>query len=175
MENKSYSGRIWVMGDQIDTDQIVPSRVLTEADSQKIASATFELVIPNFAKQVQKGDIIIAGKNFGCGSSREEAVFVLKLLGVRAIIARSFARIFYRNMINLGLFPIICPDLTVSSLGSSNLGKTGELISIDLDRNLLINPASNINMYFESIPQHIQNILNAGGVIELIKKSNIRK
>jgi 3-isopropylmalate/(R)-2-methylmalate dehydratase small subunit len=172
MESKSYSGRIWVMGDQIDTDQIVPSRVLTEADPQKMASAAFELVIPNFAKQVQKGDIIIAGKNFGCGSSREEAVFVLKLLGVRAIVARSFARIFYRNMINLGLLPIICPDLTVSSLGCSNMGLNGEKIVVDLHHNVIINQNSKISMNIELIPLQILNILNAGGVIELIKKIN---
>jgi len=158
------------MGDQIDTDQIVPSRVLTESDPQKMASATFELVIPNFAKQVQKGDFIVAGKNFGCGSSREEAVFVLKLLGIRAVIARSFARIFYRNMINLGLMPIICPDLKILSSNSSTLGKTGDILFLDFQRNLVVHQALNLEFRMEPIPPTILNILNAGGAIELMKK-----
>lgn len=138
-------GRIWVLGDSIDTDLIVPSRVLTEQNEQKLLDATLENIIPRFSTQVKKGDIILAGRNFGCGSSREEAVFVLKKLGISTIIAESFARIFFRNAINLGLPPIQIKN-------AKGIGKTGDILKINLQEGTIYNQNSQEQFLFEKFP-----------------------
>jgi 3-isopropylmalate/(R)-2-methylmalate dehydratase small subunit len=167
-DSLQFEGRIWILGDNIDTDLIVPSRVLTEQDPKKMALATLEVVLPEFAKSVRKGDILVGGKNFGCGSSREEAVFVLKSLGISVVIARSMARIFYRNMVNLGLPPIILPDLTIDSLTQCSLGKLGDIICIDLLSGTITGNALPKTIKFIPFPSYLRGILQAGGAIPYI-------
>lgn len=178
-EMPSIKGRIWVLGDSIDTDLIVPSRVLTEQDTKKQLAATLENLKPNFARDVKEGDMILAGKNFGCGSSREEAVFVLKQLGIKAIIAVSFARIFYRNCINLGLPPIILqPTLAKKSKKAkipeqniaASLGEEGDIVEIDFSAHKLTNLKNQHQMDFEAFSPFIEIILSAGGALALLKE-----
>lgn len=160
----TLEGRIWLLGDQIDTDLIVPSHVLTEQDPQKILNATFESIFPNFASQVQPGDILVAGKNFGCGSSREEAVFVLKQLGITAVIAESFARIYFRNCINLGLYPI-----TLAERGP--IGAHHDKIHIDFSTGTIENLSTQQKMNFHPYPPFIRHYLEQEGAITQLKNS----
>lgn len=170
--SQPISGRIWLLGDDIDTDLIVPSRVLTEADPKKQIDACLENILPDFAKNVKKGDFIIAGKNFGCGSSREEAVFVLKELGIAAIIAKSFARIFYRNMINLGLPPIEIPDLEVNPItNKSTFGKKGEELKVDVLGGIIMDQEGDILAEIVFFPEFIQRYLQFGGAIPYLQKT----
>ncbi len=158
-------GRIWRLGDSINTDLIVPSRVLTEPDKEKLLSATLEVPLPNFAQNVQKGDIIVGGKDFGCGSSREEAVYVLKELGIVAIVAESFSRIYYRNCINLGLPPIVIDD------DLDALGNQGETIEINFTNGIVHNLKGERIYRFKPFPPFIKKILDAGGMIPFLQKS----
>ncbi len=170
-EKSKLKGRIWIVGDSINTDLIVPSRVLTEQNPDKMLEATLELVIPDFYKKVQKGDFIIAGKNFGCGSSREEAVYVLKQLGVRGIIAFSFARIFFRNCINLGLLPIVIKEEDDSqNFAPSDLGNEGDLISIDLTKSTILSLNSNKKFTFHPLSPFLQSYLDKNGALSYIKE-----
>lgn len=170
-KRSKLKGRIWIVGDSIDTDLIVPSRVLTEQDPEKMLEATLELVIPDFYKKVKKGDFIIAGKNFGCGSSREEAVYVLKQLGVGGIIAFSFARIFFRNCINLGLLPIVIKEEKGSqSFTPSDLGNQGDLISIDLIKSTIFNHNSNKKFTFHPFSPFLQSFIDKNGAVSYIKE-----
>ncbi len=102
--------RIWKFGDNVDTDAIIPGRFLTIYDEKELAKHAFEGIRDDFSRLVQGGDVIVAGRNFGCGSSREHAPLALKGAGVRVVLAKSFARIFFRNAINVGLLPLVCPD-----------------------------------------------------------------
>ncbi|MHA1521823.1 MAG: LeuD/DmdB family oxidoreductase small subunit [Promethearchaeota archaeon] len=159
----SIRGRIWMLGDGIDTDLIVPSRVLTEQDPAKLLAATLENVIPSFSKQVKPGDIIVAGTNFGCGSSREEAVFVLKELGVQAVIASSFARIFFRNAINLGLSPIKLNN-------APSLGAQGDIVEIKWEEGIIHNLTKDIKLNFSPFPPFLLNYVQSGGALNLLKQ-----
>ena len=170
-EKSKLKGRIWIVGDSIDTDLIVPSRVLTEQNPEKMLEATLELVIPDFYKKVKKGDFIIAGKNFGCGSSREEAVYVLKQLGLEGIIAFSFARIFFRNCINLGLLPIVIKEANGSRCSiPSDLGNQGDIISIDLIKSTILNHNSNKKFAFHPFSPFLQSYLDKNGALSYIKE-----
>ncbi len=160
----SIKGRIWLLGDSIDTDLIVPSRVLTEQDPAKLLAATLENIIPSFAEQVQPGDIIVAGTNFGCGSSREEAVFVLKELGVQAIIASSFARIFFRNAINLGLPPIKVAN-------APSLGTQGDVVEILWQEGIIHNHTQDIQRNFPPFPPFLLNYVQSGGALNLLRQN----
>ena len=102
--------RIWKFGDNVDTDAIIPGRFLTIYDEKELAKHAFEGIRDDFSRLAQEGDVIVAGRNFGCGSSREHAPLALKGAGVRVVLAKSFARIFFRNAINVGLLPLVCPD-----------------------------------------------------------------
>jgi 3-isopropylmalate/(R)-2-methylmalate dehydratase small subunit len=102
--------RVWKFGDNIDTDAIIPGRFLTIFDEKELAKHAFEGIRDDFSRHAQEGDVIVAGRNFGCGSSREHAPLALKGAGVRVILAKSFARIFFRNAINVGLLPLVSPD-----------------------------------------------------------------
>ncbi|MHA1766127.1 MAG: LeuD/DmdB family oxidoreductase small subunit [Promethearchaeota archaeon] len=171
IQKKILKGKAWIVGDSIDTDLIVPSKVLTEQDPEKMLAATLELVIPDFYRKVQKGDFIIAGNNFGCGSSREEAVYVLKQLGIGAIIAFSFARIFYRNSINLGLLPItIKKENESETLKYSDIAKEGDLISIDLKKYYIFNHNTNKKFDIYPFPPFLQEYLNKNGVLSYLKE-----
>lgn len=158
--------KMWFMGDDINTDLIIPSKYLTENDSKIIVEHAFEALIKNFSKIVSKGDIIVAGKNFGCGSSREEAVFVVKELGISAIIAESFSRIYFRNLINQGIAAIIINN-------ALNLLKDLDNIQIYLSNGILngINTKTNqsVEIKFKPLPNFLMNIINANGILNLIK------
>ena len=155
-------GKIWLLGSNVSTDMIVPSRVLTTSDENELIAATLENQFPHFADHVSPGDFIVAGSNFGCGSSREEAVFVLKKLKLGGIIASSFARIFYRNAINLG-FPVI------SFKNSKQIGIQGEDIQVNLETATIQNLNKKIEYDFPPFPTFSQHFIKLGGAIEWLK------
>ena len=161
--NSIIKGKVWKFGDNIDTDIIIPGRYLTLRDPDEMASHAFEPIDPEFSKKVKKGDIILGGKNFGSGSSREEAPFVLKQLGLSAIVAESFARIFFRNAINLGI-----PLIEIKEI--SKKVNAGQEIEIDLPNGILKNLESQETFKYAPIPDFLMDILAAGGAIEAIKK-----
>ncbi|MFX1298223.1 MAG: 3-isopropylmalate dehydratase [Promethearchaeota archaeon] len=156
-------GKIWKFGDNIDTDVIIPGRYLTIREPDQMASHTFEPIRPDFAGKVSKGDIIVGGSNFGSGSSREEAPFVLKILGIAAIVAESFARIFYRNAINLGI-----PLLELKQV--SNYFSEGELAEINFEEGLIKNVTQNKKYQGTKLPAFLMDIINAGGAIPAVKQ-----
>ncbi len=154
-------GKVWNFGANIDTDIIIAARYLNSSQPEHLAKYIMEDADPNFSKKLQKGDIIVAGENFGCGSSREHAPIALKAAGVAAVIAPSFARIFYRNAFNMGL-PIF-------ELPQSLEIKEGEEISIDLDEGYIINNTTNKIYKFIPIPEFMQKLINNGGLINYAK------
>ena len=158
----SARGRIWKFGDDVNTDLIIPGKYLDSYDPAHLAAHAMEGANKEFASGVKKGDIIVAGANFGCGSSREQAVMALKHAGVYAIVAKSFARIFYRNAINLGL-PVVTSKDAVSSL------RDGEIAVLDLTSSSLTTEDGRETVNFEPIPQHVKKILGSGGLVPYIK------
>lgn len=156
-------GKVWKFGDNIDTDVIIPGRCLTIRDPTQMASHTFEPIRPDFAKKVSKGDIIIGGANFGSGSSREEAPFVLKTLGIAAIVAESFARIFYRNAINLGI-PLL--ELKQASKHFSE----GDTVEITFEEGTIKNLTKNASHQGTKLPAFLMDLTNAGGAIPAVKE-----
>ncbi|MCP4762969.1 MAG: 3-isopropylmalate dehydratase [archaeon] len=157
-------GNIWKFGDNINTDLIVPSKYLTVNDPKIIINHAFDGVIPGFSEIVKKGDIIVGGKNFGSGSSREEAVFVVKELGISAIIAESFSRIYFRNLINNGIPAITLNDAT-------SLFEQGEQIKIDMKSGKIQNLSIKKEINFIPLPEFIMNLIDNGGTLNIIKKS----
>ena len=155
------TGKVWNFGANIDTDVIIAARYLNSSDPEHLAKYVMEDADPEFPKKLQKGDIIVAGENFGCGSSREHAPIALKAAGVAAVIAPSFARIFYRNAFNMGL-PIF-------ELPESLEIKEGEEISIDLDNGKITNNTTNKTYDFIAIPPFMQELIAAGGLINYAK------
>lgn len=165
MSNKNIdriSGRVWKFGDNIDTDVIIPGKYLRTTDMSVFASHVMEGIDPQFSKKVQKGDIIVAGKNFGCGSSREQAPLALKHAGVACIVAESFARIFFRNAINVGL-PIIEAKVDCEE---------GDIIEIDLGKGLVKNKDSSYQG--TRLPDFLREILVDGGLVEHRKKKALQ-
>jgi len=157
-------GKVFKIGDDIDTDQIYPGRYLYLTSPEEIASHAMEDIIPDFSKQIAGKDwILVAGKNFGCGSSREHAPRALLYAGIKAIVAESFGRIFYRNAINIGLPVLKCPDF-IKKVDHS------DLINIDLHDALitLYNPERKISI--EKYPPQLLSILKSGGLIPYLKK-----
>jgi 3-isopropylmalate/(R)-2-methylmalate dehydratase small subunit len=148
--------RIWKFGDNIDTDAIIPGRFLTIYDPKELARHAFEGIRDEFASEVKEGDVVVAGKNFGCGSSREHAPIALKGAGIRMVIAESFARIFYRNAINIGLLPVVCPAAPGILEGSA--------VMVDLDNGYLINDGKKFPI--EPIPEFLRKIVDSGGLVE---------
>ena len=155
-------GKVWKFGANIDTDLIIAARYLNSSDSYKLAEHVMEDANPQFAKLVQKGDIIVAGANFGSGSSREHAPIALKYAGVSAVIARSFARIFYRNSFNMGL-PIFEID-EVDEISEN------DKLSINMDNGTILNISTGKNYKFRSIPPFMQKLVDAGGLINYAKE-----
>ncbi|MHC1626404.1 MAG: 3-isopropylmalate dehydratase small subunit [Methanoculleaceae archaeon] len=147
--------RIWKFGDNVNTDEIIPGRFLTIYDPQELAAHVFEGTRDEFRKEVREGDLIVAGKNFGCGSSREHAPIALKAAGIRAVIARSFARIFYRNAINTGLLPVICP--------AADQIEEGMDLEIHADGGYIL--ADGRRLEIGKVPGFLQDIINAGGLV----------
>jgi len=162
MEN-IISGKTFCFGDNIDTDQIYPGRYLEITNPQEIKIHCLEGADPEFINRMSSGDIVVAGRNFGCGSSREHAVIALVNTGVGAIVAESFARIFYRNAINLGLPVVVCPDIR----GNIN---SGDVLDIRLEEGLIINQTLNKKLHADKISPYVMEILKSGGIKPLFKK-----
>ena len=154
-----YTGKVWVLGDDIDTDIIIPTEYLALKTIEDMKQYGFSPLRPELAGQIQPGDIIVAGKNFGCGSSREQAPSVLKALGVQAVVAKSFARIFYRNAINIGLPVIVCKDLP-------------DAVNTEMDLSLTegVAKANGKTYSCTKLPAYMQQILSQGGLIASLNK-----
>jgi len=155
-------GRVWRYGDNVDTDVIIPARYLNSADPKELATHCMEDIDPTFAGKVKVGDIIVAGRNFGCGSSREHAPVAIKASGVPCVIADSFARIFYRNAINIGL-PLIELGEAVAEIHN------GDAVQIDLDTGIVKNVTTGKSYQVQPLPDFIQEIASAGGLINYVK------
>lgn len=153
---EKIEGKIWKFRDSIDTDVIIAGRYLRTFSLDDLASHVMEAEDPEFAEKVQKGDIIVAGWNFGCGSSREQAPVALKHAGVSAIIAKSFARIFYRNAINVGL-PVITADVEAEN---------DDVMSIDLENGIIVNMTTGKKFEIQPFDQFMIEILNNGGLVK---------
>jgi 3-isopropylmalate dehydrogenase/3-isopropylmalate/(R)-2-methylmalate dehydratase small subunit len=157
------SGKAWVYGDDVDTDVIIPARYLNTSDPAELARHCMEDLDASFASKVAKGDIVVAGKNFGCGSSREHAPIAIKASGVSAVVARSFARIFYRNAFNMGLPIFESPD------AADGIG-TGDRLSIDMEKGVLRNETKGTEFRFAPIPPFMQELVAAGGLLNYIAR-----
>jgi 3-isopropylmalate/(R)-2-methylmalate dehydratase small subunit len=156
-------GRVWKFGDNIDTDAIIPARYLNTSDPDELAKHIMEDADKDFPSKVKSGDLIIAKANFGCGSSREHAPIAIKAAGIQAVVAGSFARIFYRNAFNIGL-PIF------ESEGAAEKIREGDEIEIDADNGVIKNITRNEEYTAEHIPPFMQELISAGGLIEWTKK-----
>lgn len=156
-------GSVFKYGDNVDTDVIIPARYLNTIDRGELASHCMEDIDADFAKKVKEGDVIVAGRNFGSGSSREHAPIAIKASGISCVIAESFARIFYRNAINTGLAIIECPE-AVKGIDS------GDTISVDFEAGLIKNVTKGTEFAFHAFPPFIQNIIASGGLLKAIKK-----
>lgn len=155
-------GKVWKFGDDIDTDIILPGRYLIYTDEERLRQHCMEGLDSEFPNKVEKGDFIVAGKNFGCGSSREHAPIAIKGCGIQAVIAESFARIFYRNSTNVGLTLIEAP-------GISQYVKEGDKIEINMDNGVIIAEENKIE--FKKLPPFMLGILEEGGLINYLKKN----
>ncbi|KUO42749.1 MAG: 3-isopropylmalate dehydratase [Hadesarchaea archaeon YNP_N21] len=158
--------KAWVFGDDVNTDVIIAGRYLVKRDPEELAKHVMEAIDPSFASKVKKGDVIVAGKNFGCGSSREHAPIALKAAGVSAIVAESFARIFYRNAINQGLPALVCR-------GVRNEFNTGDEIEVVLREGLIRNLTTGKLLRAQPMPEFILEILNSGGLLPYLKAKKI--
>jgi len=156
-------GKAVTFGDDVNTDVIIPSKYLTTLNPEDLAKHAMEGLDPDFVKKSQSGVIIVAGKNFGCGSSREQAPIALKYAGVKCVLAESFARIFYRNAINIGLPVLECPGI------SGNVDP-GDRLSVDLVEGKVVNLSKNRSFQALRLPSFILEIINDGGLIENLKK-----
>ena len=156
-------GRVFKYGDNVDTDVIIPARYLNIADAKELATHAMEDIDADFVKKMQPGDIVVATPNFGCGSSREHAPLVLKENGVSCVIASSFARIFYRNAINIGLAILECE-------AASNGIDDGDQVEIDFDTGVITNETKGETYQAAAFPPFIQSIIQAGGLLKSLKE-----
>ena len=157
------SGKAWKFGADIDTDAIIPARYLNTSSPQELALHCMEDADPEFAQKVSPGDVIVADKNFGCGSSREHAPIAIKGAGVSCVIAASFARIFYRNAFNMGLPILESPEAAADVV-------TGEQLEIDLSTGTIVNIGRNLTYQAQPVPVFMQELLAAGGLIPYVMK-----
>ncbi len=160
-------GKVWKFGDNIDTDLIIAARYLNTSDASELAKHVMEDADPTFASKMSHGDIIVAGENFGCGSSREHAPIALKEAGVSAVIAPTFARIFYRNAFNMGL-PIF-------ELPEASEIEEGDTVRVDMDAGEIINVSQAKTYKFTPIPEFMQELVDAGGLIAFAKQEIANK
>lgn len=156
-------GKTWRFGNDIDTDAIIPARYLNTSDPAELARHIMEDADKDFPAKVKAGDVIVAGKNFGCGSSREHAPIAIKAAGIQAVVARSFARIFYRNAFNIGL-PIFESEAASEAIGE------GQEIEIDADKGIIKNLATGEEYRANPIPPFMQELIAAGGLVEWTKR-----
>ncbi len=157
-----FKGKSINYGDNVDTDVIIPARYLNTSDKKELASHCMEDIDKEFVNKVQAGDIITAGFNFGCGSSREHAPIAIKESGISLVIAKSFARIFYRNAINIGLAIVECPEAAEEI-------KDGDIVEADLDNGIIYNRTSGASFKTQPFPAFIQKIIENGGLVASIK------
>lgn len=155
--------RIWMLGDNINTDVIIPGRYNVTTDRAQLARYCLCEILPEFASHVQVGDVVMAGHNFGCGSSREHAPAALQACGVQVIIARSFARIFYRNAVNIGLPVLVCEEAVLAS-------EDGQRIEVDLMSGTIHNLTTEQTFQAEPLTPFVARIVEAGGIIEYIRR-----
>ena len=155
-------GKVHKFGDNVDTDVIIPARYLNTASRKELAAHCMEDIDKDFVNKVNDGDIMVASKNFGCGSSREHAPIAIKASGISCVIASSFARIFYRNAINIGLPIIECPEAAEAING-------GDTVSVDYDTGIITDETTGESFKGEPFPEFIQNIIKKGGLINSIK------
>ena len=156
-------GKVHKFGDDINTDEIIPARYLNPSDHQELAKHAMEDADPEFVNKMQPGDFIVAGKNFGCGSSREHAPIALKAAGIAAVIAPSFARIFFRNAFNMGLAIFECPEAAAAI-------EAGQEISVDLDTGVITDVTTGKKYPSQAIPPFMQQLIADGGLMAFVKK-----
>jgi len=158
-----FKGKAWKYGNDVDTDVIIPARYLNTSDPQELGEHCMEDIDPEFLGKISRGDVIVAGKNFGCGSSREHAPVAIKASGISCVIARSFARIFYRNAINTGLPIIECPE------GVDKISER-DVISIDTKGGVVKNLTTGEEYPSVPFPEFMRELIAAGGLMEYVKK-----
>jgi len=156
-------GKTFRYGDNIDTDVIIPARYLNTSDAAELAKHCMEDIDSEFASKVKKSDILVAGSNFGCGSSREHAPLAIKTSGIACVVASDFARIFYRNAINIGLPILECPQ-AVADCGD------GDVLDIDFDTGTILNVSKNLKYRATPFPDFLQNIINSGGLLKMAQE-----
>ncbi len=162
-----FTGKVIKYGDNVDTDVIIPARYLNTSDHKELASHCMEDLDKDFTKRVEVGDIMVAGDNFGCGSSREHAPIAIKASGISLVIANTFARIFYRNAINIGLAILECPE-AVANISD------GDKVEADLDNGVIYNRTTGKSFKTQPFPEFIQKIITNGGLIESIRRGDIK-
>lgn len=161
MNMKAAQGTVFRFGDNIDTDVIIPARYLNSSDPKELATHCMEDIDKTFVDKVHEGDIIVADKNFGCGSSREHAPIAIKAAGVSCVIAKTFARIFYRNAINIGLPIIECEE-------AANDIKAGDEVKVDFDSGLITNISNGNTYQGQAFPEFMQKIIDSEGLVNYI-------
>lgn len=157
-------GRIFRYGDNVDTDVIIPARYLNTSDRKELASHCMEDIDSTFVSSVKEGDIIVAGRNFGCGSSREHAPIAIKESGISCVIAATFARIFFRNSINIGLPILECPEAAAEI-------KAGDSVSVDFSTGVITDETTGKEYKAEPFPPFMQRLIEAGGLVPYIKEN----
>ena len=162
-----FNGKAIKYGDNVDTDVIIPARYLNTIDKKELASHCMEDIDKDFTKKVQAGDIMVAGYNFGCGSSREHAPIAIKESGISVVIARSFARIFYRNSINIGLAIVECSE-AVDGI------ENGDEVVADLDKGVIVNKTTGKQFVTQPFPAFIQKIIENGGLVPSIQNGDVK-
>ena len=158
---KNAHGKVIKYGDNVDTDVIIPARYLNSSDPAELAAHCMEDIDADFHKKMNAGDIMVATKNFGCGSSREHAPIAIKAAGVSCVIAETFARIFYRNAINIGLPIIECPEAAVAI-------KAGDEVKVDFDSGLITNVSTGETFQGQAFPEFMQKLIACGGLVNYI-------
>ena len=160
----NIEGKAWKYGSDVDTDVIIPARYLNTSDPEELAKHCLEDLDQEFVNKMDEGDLIVAEDNFGCGSSREHAPLAIKAAGVSCVIANSFARIFYRNSINIGLPIMECPEAVAGI-------EEGDKVEVDVDTGTITNLTKDEEYQAEAFPEFMQELINTGGLIEYVKKS----
>jgi 3-isopropylmalate/(R)-2-methylmalate dehydratase small subunit len=156
-------GKAWKYGDNINTDYIIPGRYMELTDPNEMKKHVFEEYDPNFRNRIEEGDIVVGGENFGCGSSREHAPLALKYIGIKCVIAESFARIFYRNCINIGLPALECPEVKEKV-------NSGDKLQINIENGTIINKTNEKQLVFKPLPDFMVEVLKAGGLAPYLYK-----
>ena len=162
-------GRVWKFGSNINTDIIIPARYLSRHDPESLAKHCMESLIPEFSSKCAIGDVVVAGWNFGCGSSREHAPIALSGAGIRCVVAKSFARIFYRNGFNMGLPLLEVPEEVVDGI------EDGDSLEIDIGEGKLVNHTQEVQVTLQPIPPFMMDLLTAGGLIPYVREKLIKQ